>query len=74
MSQLELLPVYNLNEQLQDHISEGGIVFGFFIFLGDEELCDHITALSVPLEMHIPYLGACSVGSSRAVQEPSSDQ
>lgn len=73
-SQLELFPVYNLNEQLQDYISESGIMFGFFIFLRDEKLCDHMAALSVPLEMHIPYLGACSVGSSSAVQEPSSDQ
>lgn len=47
-------------------------MFGFFVFLRDKKPCVHVTAPAVPSEMHMPYLGAGSVGFSSVLEEPSS--
>lgn len=44
-------------------------MFGSFIFLGAKKPCVYMTALAVPSEMCVPYLGAGSVGFSSALEE-----
>lgn len=69
MSQLELFPVYNLSEQLQDHMTEGGILCLDLSFFSELKSLVYMTALAVPSEMCVTYLGAGSVGFSSELEE-----